>query len=114
MMSEDVTENGHINEHGEEHVDEQQATPSLNSPRHSVTTPQDTDEPEIEFFERKRSGSESLSEGDSPRGRQDKDNVSHHSRSYVTVSPPASPSEPERRRGGWVWHRKCEGCGLAA
>ena len=65
----------------------------------SATTPSRT-EPEMEYFDRKGGGgSEGYSEEDSPRGHQDRDDVSHHSRSYVTVSPPVSVSPGERGRG---------------
>lgn len=98
MMNEDHAENGRINEHGEEEVD---TTADVNSPTHSVTTPPDAGMPEMEYFDHKGGGSEASSEGGSPH-TQERDNVSHHSQSYVTVSPPVSPGG----WGGWVWFGK--------
>lgn len=97
MMSEDVTENGRINDQGEEEIS---PVPDINSPRQSVTTPPglaSPEEPEMEFFKQKggENGVESGSEGGggSPQLHDKEDNVSHHSRSYVTVSPSVSPGE---------------------
>lgn len=131
MMSEERSENGRINEHGELEVDSQQSTPVLGSPRQSVTispdsgsatppradsasasaipartTPPGLDEPVMEFFEHRGEGEVSGSEGDSPRVHDKEDNVSHHSRSYVTVSPSVSPGEWEGLTGTrcvYVW-----------
>lgn len=94
MMTEDHIENGHINDQGQEELNAKLTAADINSPKHSVTTPPDT----LEYFNQKvggfDSGSEGEGEGGSPRGAgQDKDNVSHHSRSYVTVSPSVSPGE---------------------
>ena len=90
-MSEEHTENGRINDQGEEEVNSEIAvsTPDINSPRpSSLATPPSSD-PVIEFFDQKVGVSDSGSEGEgSPRTL---DNVSHHSRSYVTVSPSVSP-----------------------
>lgn len=96
MMSEEHSENGRINDQGVEEVSTDVPTPDINSPRQSVTTPpqfNNQEEPAMEFFGQKGGGgSETGSEGDSPRTQ---DNVSHHSRSYVTVSPSVSPGEWE-------------------
>lgn len=87
MMSEELTENGRINEHGhEELATELPPTPDMNSPRPSVTTPPHG---AMEYFDHKGGGSETGSEGGSSPHTQD--NVSHHSPSYVTVSPSISP-----------------------
>lgn len=123
MMSEKHSENGRINDVGEEEVEFQlpsslkqslttplSATPpdpmNATPPVPASTTPPvpmsatppvpanamspdraSQEEPVMEFFGQK---GESGSEGDSPR---EQDNVSHHSRSYVTVSPSVSPGE---------------------
>ena len=117
MMSEDHSENGRVNGHGEEEVepeipslglkqsvdtplDPASATPpdpgsaippdpaSATHPGPASATPPDRASQEVEFFGQPGPGSE----GDSPR---EQDNVSHHSRSYVTVSPSVSPGEWE-------------------
>lgn len=90
MMNEEHTQNGRINDQSEEEVHSEIAvsTPDINSPRPSLTTPPSGD-PAMEFFDQKVGGSDSGSaEGGSPRML---DNVSHHSHSYVTVSPSVSP-----------------------
>ena len=109
-MNEDHTENGYINAEGEEKLKEgemeRRLTDSdINSPRTStVTSPSAAGlskdvEPVMEYFDRKSDGgggggSETGSEENSPRLLdKEKDSDSHHSRSYVTVSPPVSPGE---------------------
>lgn len=99
-MSEELTENGRINEHGhEELATELPPTPDMNSPRPSVTTPPHG---AMEYFDHKGGGSETGSEGGSSPHTQD--NLSHHSPSYVTVSPSISPggrgTGEERNMGG--------------
>lgn len=112
-MSEDLTENGRITEEGAEEVHSSSgSTLDINSPRHSLTTPPRMEDPVMEYFDGKGGVSDSCSDGDSPRAPpQDRDNESHHSRSYVTVSPPVSPGKVERKegQGAWLWGPGSEG-----
>ena len=87
-MDEDHTENGHISKDGNEEL-ESEKLEDLNTATAASTNVADS---MMEYFELKTGGSETGSERESPR-LLDKDNDSHHSNSYVTVSPPVSPCE---------------------
>ncbi len=94
-MNEAHTENGHINDNGEEELDQEglhdALSPDINSPRHYGNPKAvDHDHPSMEYFEPKREGSPTGSEeGEGPL-IEEKDNDSHN---FVTVSPSISPGE---------------------
>lgn len=118
-MSEEHSENGRINQDGEEEMlkeknegqcDAAPPSPGINSPRHSLMETnaleeKERKEPRMEFFDRKRQDSEGEgggSEGEgSPGQYKDKDTDSYHSRAFVMVSPPISPGKGSVQvRGG--------------